>query len=82
MAGSLIRAGLPVTLYNHTATRSEPFAAQGAKVAYAPAEAARVAKLILTILSDDNASPETWTGSNGALAEAEPGAVLVESGHR
>jgi 3-hydroxyisobutyrate dehydrogenase len=79
MAGNLLKAGLPVTVYNRTAARSEPFVAQGARVAYTPAEAVKGAKLILTMLSDDNASRETWTGSNGALAAAEPGAVLVES---
>jgi 3-hydroxyisobutyrate dehydrogenase len=79
MAANLLNAGFPVTVYNRTATRSAPFAARGARVAYTPAESAKGAKLILTMLSDDNASRETWTGPNGALAAAEPGAVLVES---
>ncbi|MEG9437317.1 NAD(P)-dependent oxidoreductase [Edaphobacter sp. HDX4] len=79
MATNLLKADFEVTVYNRTASRSEPFAAQGARVAYTPAEAAKGAKLILTMLSDDNASRQTWTGQDGALAAAEPGAVLVES---
>jgi 3-hydroxyisobutyrate dehydrogenase len=78
MAANLLKAGFPLTVYNRTLAKAEPFAAQGARIAKTPAEAVKGAKLILAMLSDDDASRETWTGTNGALAAAEPGSVLVE----
>jgi 3-hydroxyisobutyrate dehydrogenase len=79
MAANLLKAGFPLAVYNRTAATAEPFATQGARIAHTPAEAAKGAQLILSMLSDDNASRAAWTGSNGALAAAEAGAVLVES---
>jgi 3-hydroxyisobutyrate dehydrogenase len=79
MAANLLKAGFPLAVYNRTAATAEPFAAQGARIASTPAEAAKGAKLILSMLADDEASRAAWTGSNGALAAAEAGAVLVES---
>src|SRR5580698_10460082 len=79
MAANLLKAGFPLAVYNRTAAKAEPLAAQGARVARTPAEAARGAKLILSMISDDNASRDAWIGPHGALAAAESGAVLVES---
>lgn len=79
MAIHLLKAGFPLTVYNRTPARAEAFAAQGARVAKTPADAVKGAQIILSILSDDGASREAWTGANGALAAAEKGAVLVES---
>ncbi len=79
MAANLLKAGFPLAVYNRSAARATPFAEQGARVAATPADAARGAEVILSILSDDPASREAWTGAHGALAAAEPGAVLIES---
>jgi 3-hydroxyisobutyrate dehydrogenase len=79
MAANLLKAGFPLTVWNRTRAKAEPFAAQGARVADTPAEAVRGAQLILAMLADDDASRAAWTGSNGALAAAETGTVLVES---
>jgi 3-hydroxyisobutyrate dehydrogenase len=79
MAANLLKAGFPLAVYNRTAAKAEPFALQGARIAYTPAEAAEGAELILSMLSDDHASRDAWTGPSGALAAAEPGTVLVES---
>jgi 3-hydroxyisobutyrate dehydrogenase len=79
MAANLLKAGFPLSVYNRTPATAEPFAAQGARIARTPAEAAKGTQLILSMLSDDDASRAAWTGSNGALAAAEAGAVLVES---
>ena len=61
------------------AAKAEPLAAEGARVAETPADAARDADVILSILSDDDASRSAWTGEHGALSGAKPGAVLVGS---
>ena len=78
MAANLLKAGFPLTVYNRTRAKAEPFAAQGAHVADTPAAAAKGARLILSMLSDDNACRDAWTEADGALAAAEPGAILVE----
>jgi 3-hydroxyisobutyrate dehydrogenase len=79
MAANLLKAGFPLTVYNRTTAKVEPFKAQGARIARTPAEAAKGAQLILSMLSDDVASREAWAGPDGALAAANPGAILVES---
>src|SRR6185437_11567993 len=41
MARRLLAAGYPLTVWNRTASRAEPFQAEGASVAASPAEAVR-----------------------------------------
>lgn len=79
MAANLLKAGFPLTIYNRTKSKAEPFAAQGATVADTPAQAAAGAEIIIAMLSDDDASRKTWLGDNGALAAAQPGTILIDS---
>ncbi len=79
MAANLLKAGFPLAVYNRTVAKAERFAEGGARVAATPAEAAKGAQVILSMLADDNASREAWLGEKGALAAAEPNAVLVEA---
>lgn len=79
MAGRLLDAGYPLTVYNRTRAKAEKLAERGAIVAGTPAQAAAGAGIILSIVSDDAASREIWLGEHGALAAAAHDAVLVES---
>jgi 3-hydroxyisobutyrate dehydrogenase len=79
MAKNLLSAGFTVAVYNRTRARAEPLGAAGARIAVTPADAARDADVIITMLADENASRATWTGNDGALTAAKPGAVLIES---
>ena len=79
MAANLLKACFPLTVYNRTAARAEAFESAGVRVAKTPADAARGAMLVLSMLADDAASRAAWMGEDGALAAAEPGAILVES---
>jgi 3-hydroxyisobutyrate dehydrogenase len=79
MAKNLLKAGFPLTVYNRTRAKAEPLAVEGAHIAETPADAARDADVIVSMLSDDDASRSTWTGEDGALNRAKVGAVLVES---
>lgn len=79
MAANLLKAGFPLAVWNRSRTKAEVFAAQGARVAETPADAARGASVVLSMLADDAASRAVWLGTDGALAAAEQGAVLVES---
>jgi 3-hydroxyisobutyrate dehydrogenase len=79
MARNLLAAGFPVTVFNRTRAKAEPLAAAGAQIAESPADAAHDADVIISMLSEENASRATWTGSQGAISAAPTGAVLVES---
>jgi 3-hydroxyisobutyrate dehydrogenase len=79
MAKNLLASGFSVNAYNRTRAKAEPLAAAGAVIADTPADAARDADVIVSMLSDDHASRQTWTSEQGALAGAKPGSVLIES---
>lgn len=79
MAGRLLSAGFPVTLYNRNREKAAQFAGAGAVVANSPREAASNADIVMSIVADDVASRAVWLGEDGALAGAAAGAVLIES---
>ena len=79
MAGRLLAANFPLTIYNRNRDKAAPFEKGGAFVAGSPREAAARAGVVIGIVADDVASRSIWLGENGALAGAAPGTVLVES---
>jgi len=79
MAKNLLKAGFTVTVHNRTLSKAAPLGALGARIAATPADAARDADVVISMLADDDASRKTWTGEDGALEGAKLGAVLVES---
>ncbi len=78
MAGCLLRAGFPLTVYNRTAAKAAPFVERGAALAATPREAAVGADIVISMVGDDDASRAVWLGPDGALAGAGAGSVLVE----
>ncbi|SEC82398.1 3-hydroxyisobutyrate dehydrogenase [Streptomyces sp. 3213] len=78
MARNLLRAGFDVHVWNRTRERAEALAAQGARVASSPAEAASDADLLITMLTDGPAVESAMTGSEGALATLPSQAVWVQ----
>jgi 3-hydroxyisobutyrate dehydrogenase len=78
MARRLSGAGFPLAVYNRTPGKAAGLAAEGAKVAATPREAAEQAEIIVSMLADDRASRGVWLGEQGALAGASRGSVLVE----
>jgi 3-hydroxyisobutyrate dehydrogenase len=79
MAGRLLGADFPLTVYNRKSGKAEPFAEKGATVASSPREAAANADVVISIVADDVASKSMWLGEKGALAGAAKGTVLIES---
>jgi 3-hydroxyisobutyrate dehydrogenase len=79
MAGNLLRAGFPLTVYNRRPERATALADAGARVAATPREAAQGAAVILSMVADDGASRAVWLGEQGALSGADRGALLIES---
>ncbi|MGA3088452.1 MAG: NAD(P)-dependent oxidoreductase [Terriglobales bacterium] len=79
MAGRLLAAKFPLSVYNRNHAKCLPFAAAGAFAATSPREAASRARVILSMVADDAASENVWFGENGAFAGAVPGSILIES---
>jgi 3-hydroxyisobutyrate dehydrogenase len=79
MAANLLKAGFSLSVYNRTAAKAQALTVAGARFATTPAEAAKDASVVITMLSDDAASSEVWLGSDGALEAAGKDAILIES---
>jgi 3-hydroxyisobutyrate dehydrogenase len=80
MAGNLLRAEFPLVVYNRTKQKAEQLVAKGAQFADNPAAAAKDAAVVISMLSDDNASRAAWLGTDGALAAMTAGSIVVECG--
>ena len=78
IARNLLSAGFVVSVWNRTAERAAPLAADGARQASSPAEAAEGADLTLTMLADGDAVNDAMTGPEGALALLQPGSVWIQ----
>jgi 3-hydroxyisobutyrate dehydrogenase-like beta-hydroxyacid dehydrogenase len=76
MVRSLIRKGFSVRVYNRTRAKAVEAAEGGGLVAESPAEAARHAEVIITMLADPAA---VFAVLPGILEVVSPGAVLIDS---
>lgn len=79
MAVQLLKAGLPLTVFNRTSDRARSLLDLGASVAANPREAAEAAEVVISMVADDNASRGVWLGPEGALSGAKPNTLLIES---
>jgi 3-hydroxyisobutyrate dehydrogenase len=79
MAGRLLSAGFPLSVYSRNHERAHPFVDGGAHLATSPQEAASRSDIIISMVADDIASRAVWLGENGSLSGARPGSVLIES---
>jgi len=78
MAGRLVHAGFPLTVYNRNPEKAAQFVSAGARLADSPREAAANAEIIISMVADDVASRDIWLGEKGALAGVIAGSVLIE----
>jgi 3-hydroxyisobutyrate dehydrogenase len=79
MAIQLLKAGLPLTVFNRTKDRAASLRDLGASVAANPREAAETAEVVISMVADDEASRGVWLGAEGALKGARPDTLLIES---
>lgn len=80
MARRLVEAGHVVTVYNRSAGPAEALADLGVTVAPTPRAAAEGAEMVISMLTDDDASRAVWTNpETGALAGLSEGAIAIES---
>ena len=78
MALSLARAGHSVVAWNRSPERLRLLGRPDIKAAASPAEAARDADAIYSMVADDEASQRVWLADDGALSTARRGAIAIE----
>lgn len=79
MALNLVKAGFEVSVFNRTRGKAEPLERAGARVASSPADAARGADYVMSVVSDSAASEQVVMGKDGVLETLKPGAILIDS---
>ncbi|MDB5620140.1 NAD(P)-dependent oxidoreductase [Tardiphaga sp.] len=78
MAGRYLDAGFSVAAWNRSRAKADDLIARGARFAASPADAARGADAIVTMVADDEASRDVWLGADGAATTAKAGALAIE----
>ncbi len=77
MARRLLDAGHALTVYNRTASKADDLVADGASLAPTPADAARGAEIVFSMLFDDATTQAATFGDTGIATAMEPGAIHV-----
>ncbi|WP_284944422.1 NAD(P)-dependent oxidoreductase [Acidisoma cladoniae] len=77
MARRLLDAGHDLTVFNRTASKADDLVALGAHRATTPAEAARGAEIVVSMLFDDKTTETATFGEDGIAGAMAPGAVHV-----
>jgi 3-hydroxyisobutyrate dehydrogenase len=78
MAGRLLATGYDLTIYNRARERTQPLEQLSAKVAATPAELAAGVDIIFSSVADNAAVENVMMGSDGVLAGARPGTIIIE----
>lgn len=78
MAGRYIECGFTTSVWNRSKAKAEDLIARGANWAASPADAARNADAIVTMVADVDASQAVWLGADGIAQTAKPGAIAIE----
>lgn len=76
MTRNLLDAGFPITLWNRTASKCDPFSDQ-ASVADSPAQAVREADIVITMLENGDVVEQVLV-EQGAIAAMKSGALLID----
>src|SRR5690242_1172346 len=78
IARRLLGGGHRVTVWNRSAARCQPLAAEGATLAPSPAGATDGADVVIVMLTDAPAVEAVLFGPDGAAGALRPGAVVVQ----
>ena len=80
MARKLLTAGYSVTVFNRTRKRALPLVQEGAEFATTPIAAVKDADIIISMLTNDEASRTVWLDKvSGAIAGLKKGAIAIEA---
>ena len=78
MAGRLLSAGFPLTVYNRNQEKCAPLVKQGATSVITPRDAASRSEIIISMVANDEASRDIWLGERGALTGVAANCLLIE----
>jgi 2-hydroxy-3-oxopropionate reductase len=78
MAKNLIKAGHRLLVHNRSRAAADEVAKDGATAANSPADVARAATIVITMLPDTPDVELVLTGPNGVLSTLQAGAVVVD----
>ncbi|MDE0395064.1 MAG: NAD(P)-dependent oxidoreductase [Gammaproteobacteria bacterium] len=78
MVANLLRAGLPVRVWNRTASRMPPLVEAGAEAGQDPADVASGSEIVITCVSDTPDVEEVILGERGVISGARPGSLVVD----
>lgn len=78
MAGHLVKAGYPVTVYNRTKEKASDLLEMGATWAESPAEIAKEVDIVISIVGYPKDVEETFLGENGVIANGRPGQIVMD----
>jgi len=77
MALNLLKVGHNLRIFNRTTSKAIPLIEKGAIVVNTPKEVAKDADVIISMVGDDIASKNIWTGDNGVLSTKMPKKPLI-----
>ncbi len=80
MAAQLLGSGYPLVVHNRTPQRAEKLAAEGAEIAASTATACSRSRIVVTMLSDDQALAEVALGEHGVAESLEAGGLHIAMG--
>ncbi|MEE1943991.1 NAD(P)-dependent oxidoreductase [Pedobacter sp. KR3-3] len=77
MAGNLIKAGYPVSVYNRNQAKADALLQEGAAWVDSPAELIQKTAVVFLMVSDDVAVNEIFNAENGLLSNNLSGKIIV-----
>jgi 2-hydroxy-3-oxopropionate reductase len=78
MAGHLLKAGYPLTVWNRSSAAVDALVQEGAQAASGPADVARGSDMVFTMVGDSSDVEQVILGPGGVLAGARPGLVIID----
>jgi 3-hydroxyisobutyrate dehydrogenase len=78
MANNLLQAGFPLTVWNRTASRVEPFVDAGAQAGTSPADVAAKSDIVVVCVSDTPDVESVILGDDGIAHGAQPGTLVID----
>ncbi|MBT8334614.1 MAG: NAD(P)-dependent oxidoreductase [Desulfobacterales bacterium] len=80
MARHILEAGHPLTIWNRSEEKAQELLASGATWADSPKMVACSSDVVITMVTDSNASEQVSCGTDGVLEGTREGSILVDMG--
>jgi 3-hydroxyisobutyrate dehydrogenase len=77
MSQQLIKAGYPMSVYNRSKEKEDPFKSMGIATASSPALLLQNSDIVIIMVSDDKAINDIFNGGNGLLHVKASGKIII-----